>query len=158
MKLYLVQHAKAVSTEVNLARPLSEEGRKEMQKIAEFIKPLNLCVDYLWHSDKKRAAETAELLAKVVKVNKSHTGRSGLGPNDDVMTLKEELTSGRQDIMIVGHMPFLGKLSSLLLAGSESAGTVVFKNAGILCLSRSDENHWQIDWMVIPELLTSSMS
>jgi len=46
MKLYLVQHAKAASKEVDPERPLTEEGHRDIQKVAAFIRPLNLCVDY----------------------------------------------------------------------------------------------------------------
>ena len=153
MKLYLVRHAKAVSKQQEPQRPLSEEGRKDIGKIAVFIKPLNLCVDYLWHSGKKRAEQTAELLAEVVNINKGKTERDGLSPNDDVTVLKNELISIQKDTMIVGHLPFLDKLASLLLGGCESANTVAFKQGGIICLTRSDDNQWQIDWMVTPELL-----
>jgi len=163
MKLYLVQHAKAASKQADPQRPLTEEGRRDIQRVIAFIKPLNLCVDYLWHSGKRRAEQTAELLAEVVRINKTQTTHDGLGPNDNVTALRNELVSGQprpsqrgegqQDIMIVGHLPFLGKLASLLLTGSESADTVAFKNGGIVCLRRSAENQWQIDWMVTPELL-----
>ncbi len=164
MKLYLVQHAKAASKQVDPQRPLTEEGRRDIQKVAAFIKPLNLCVDYLWHSEKKRAIQTAEILAEVVKINKAKAARNGLGPNDDVTALKNELVSGQprntdgnlqgqQDVMIVGHLPFLSKLTSLLLTDSESANIVTFKQGGIVCLNCSEDNQWQIDWMVIPELL-----
>jgi len=152
MKLYLVQHAKAASEQVDPQRPLTEEGRSEIQKVAAFIKPSNLCVDYLWHSGKKRAAQTAEILAEAIKIKKTQTARNGLGPTDDVKAFKDELVS-TGDIMLVGHLPFLSKLTSLLLAGSESANTVAFKNAGIVCLNRSEGNQWQIDWIIIPELL-----
>ncbi|MFQ6035621.1 MAG: phosphohistidine phosphatase SixA [Sedimentisphaerales bacterium] len=153
MKLYLVQHAKAASKEVDPQRPLTEEGLREIQKVAQFIKPSNLCVDYLWHSGKKRAVQTAEVLSAVIKVNKTLTGHDGLGPMDDVTALANELASATQDIMIVGHLPFLAKLASLLLTGSESTDTVAFKQGGIVCLSCCDENKWQIDWMVTPEIL-----
>ena len=153
MKLYLVQHAKAASKQIDPHRPLTEEGHQDMQKVTAFIKPLKLCVDYLWHSGKRRAAQTAELLAEVIKINKAKTARDGLGPNDDVTVLRDELASLQQDVMIVGHLPFLSKLASLLLGGSESANTVAFKQGGIVCLRRAEENQWQIDWMVTPELL-----
>jgi phosphohistidine phosphatase len=152
MKLYLVQHAKAASEQIDPQRGLTEEGHCEIQKVAAFIKPLNLCVDYLWHSGKKRAAQTAEILAEAIKV-KTQTARGGLGPTDDVKAFKDEVVSAGGDIMVVGHLPFLSKLASLLLAGDESVNTVAFKNAGIVCLDRSKENHWQIDWMVIPAIL-----
>ncbi|GAI19193.1 unnamed protein product, partial [marine sediment metagenome] len=54
MKLYLVQHAKAASKQVSPQRPLTEEGRRDVQKVAAFVKPLKLWVDYLWHSGKRR--------------------------------------------------------------------------------------------------------
>ena len=174
MKLYLVQHAKAALKQVDPERPLTEEGRQDIQRVAAFIKPLNLCVDYLWHSGKRRAVQTAEILAEVVEINKTQTIHDGLGPNDDVAVIRSELASaeprktngnlrGQQDVMIVGHLPFLSKLASLLLGGSEprpcergegeSANTVAFKQGGIVCLRRGEENRWQIDWMVTPELL-----
>ena len=153
MKLYLVQHAKAAPKQVDPQRPLTEQGRRDIQKVAAFVKPLNLCVDYLWHSGKKRAVQTAKALAEVIEIKEAGIARKGLAPNDDVTVLRNELTSVRQDIMIVGHLPFLSKLASLLLTGSESADTVAFKQGGIVCLSRSENNQWQIDWMVTPELL-----
>ena len=153
MKLYLVQHAKAASEQVDPQRSLTEEGRRDIRKVAAFIKPLNLCVDCLWHSGKERADQTAELLAEAIEVKQAKITREGLGPNDDVTALRNELASAKQDVMIVGHLPFLSKLTSLLLTGSESADTVAFKNAGIVCLNRSEDNQWQIDWMVTPELL-----
>jgi phosphohistidine phosphatase len=153
MKLYLVQHAKAAPKEIDPERALTKEGCQELQKIAVLVKPLNLSVDYLWQSGKKRAAQTAELLAEVIKIKKAESVRDDLGPTDDVTALSDELAHIEQDVMIVGHLPFLSKLTSLLLTGSESADTVAFKNSGIVCLNRSEENRWQLNWVVIPELL-----
>jgi len=153
MKLYLIQHAKAAPEQVDPQRPLTEDGRRDMQRVAAFVKPLNLSVDCLWHSGKKRAVQTAEALAEVIEIKQAEIAHDGLAPNDDVTVLRDELASARQDVMIVGHLPFLSKLASLLLTGSESADAVAFKQGGIVCLSRSETNQWQIDWMVTPELL-----
>lgn len=153
MKLYLVQHAKAASKETDPQRSLNEEGRRDIQKVAEFIKPLDLSVDYLWHSGKNRTQQTAEILVDVVEVKKEMAAHDGLAPNDDVTVLKDEIMLAHADIMIVGHLPFLSKLTSLLLTGSQSSNTVAFKNAGIVCLNCSDDNQYQLDWMIIPELL-----
>ena len=153
MKLYLVQHAKAASKETDPQRPLTEEGRRDIQKVAAFVKSLNLSVDYLWHSGKTRARQTADVLSEVLEVKKEISAHKGLSPNDNVTVLKDELISGRKDIMIVGHLPFLPKLASLLLTNSESSNTVAFKNGGIVCLNCSDDNQYQLQWMIIPELL-----
>lgn len=152
MKLYLVQHAKAASKELDPQRGLTEEGRGETERIAGFIKPLNLRVDYLWHSGKRRAEQTAEILVGVVEA-KTVAVHDGLGPNDDVKPFEDEIASADGDVMVVGHLPFLGKLASLLLTSLESANMIMFKNGGIVCLSYSDENQWQIDWAVTPELI-----
>ena len=153
MKLYLVQHAKAASKEMDPERPMTDEGRRDIQKVAAFIKPLKLCVDYLWHSGKKRAVQTAEILAEAIEVRQGPIARDGLGPTDDVTIVKNELASLQQGVMVVGHLPFLGKLGALLLTGSESANAVAFRQGGIVCLSQSDEGQWQVDWMVTPELI-----
>ena len=153
MKLYLVQHANAASKQVDPERSLTEQGRQDIQKVAAFIRALSLGVYYLWHSTKKRSIQTAEILAEAVRIEKTKTARDGLAPNDDASSLKNELDAVQQDVMIVGHLPFLSNLASLLLAGSESADTVAFKQGGIVSLSRSEDNQWQINWMVIPEIL-----
>jgi phosphohistidine phosphatase len=153
MKLYLVQHAKASPKEEDPDRPLTEEGKQDMERIARFIKPLKLEVDCLWHSGKKRAAQTAGLLAGAIKVREGITAHNGLGPNDDVAGLVAELGAAEKDVMIVGHLPFLSKLASLLLAGSESTNTVGFRNGGIACLEWAENKQWQIEWVVTPELL-----
>jgi phosphohistidine phosphatase len=154
MKLYLVQHAKAAAPEVDPQRPLTKEGLREIKKVADFIRPLNLTVDCLWHSGKRRALQTADVLAEVIKVGKSNTAHDGLGPNSDVTPAKEELALATDDLMIVGHLPFLARLASLLLAGSESANTVVFRNAGIVCLNRSNDGSWHLEWSVIPSVIS----
>ena len=153
MKLYLVQHAKAASKDIDPDRSLTEEGLRDIQKVAAFIKPLALSADYLWHSGKKRAQQTAGILAEVITINIEHTAREGLAPNDDVKVIENEIMSLKQNIMIVGHLPFLSKLASLLLTGRDSSNTVAFKNAGIVCLNYTDDNQWQLDWIIIPDIL-----
>ena len=164
MNLYLVQHGKAFAKDADPDRSLTQEGRAEVEKIASFIEPLNLCVDCVWHSGKTRAVQTAEILARVLKADKGLVQRDGLGPNDNVGNLKNELDTLDRDVMIVGHLPFLSKLAAALITGDESAGVVAFKNAGVVCISRGlprrgdgtagDPNLWQLAWLINPELLT----
>ena len=153
MKLYLVQHGESLSKDENPDRPLSEQGRSDLSKVADFIRPLKIEVDYLWHSKKARAIQTAQILAEVIKIKKDRSERDGLNPNDDILSLERELSRVEGDVMIVGHMPFLSKLASQLLAGSESAGTVRFRQGGIVCLGYDKDAGWQVEWMVTPDLL-----
>ena len=154
MKLYLIQHAKAASKEMDPERPLTSEGLGDIQKIATFIEPMNLSVDLLWHSGKTRARQSAEVVAEVVRIKGELASRQGLLPNDDVNPLKDAIIAAGRDIMIVGHLPFLSKLASLLLTGCETSGIVAFRQGGIVCLECTDENNWQVDWMITPDILT----
>ncbi len=153
MNLYLVQHAKAASKEIDPERSLTQEGLNDINKIAAFIEPLELAIENLWHSGKKRAQQTTEILAGAINVKNEISVQDGLAPNDDVNIIKEKIISVGQDLMIVGHLPFLSKLASLLLTGTESLGTVAFKQGGIVCMKCEDENLWQIDWMITPDII-----
>ncbi len=153
MKLYLVQHAKAASKEQDPQRPLTKEGRQELRKICDFAEQQGITVDYIWHSGKKRAQQTAQLLGEVLSVNKALSPRDGLAPNDDVTAFCSEFDSLEGDIMVVGHLPFLSNLASLLLASDESRQVVRFANGGIVALERSEQGKWQLMWMVTPDLL-----
>ena len=153
MKLYLIQHAKAASDGVDPTRPLSDQGRRDAQKIAAFIEHLKINVDYIWHSGKKRAEQTAEILAGAVKVENEMIIHKGLAPNDDVKVIKDQILDTQGDIMIVSHMPFVSKLASLLLTGEQLPGVIAFKQGGVVCLEYTDLNRWQVAWIVTPELL-----
>lgn len=153
MKVYLIRHGDAVSSDVDPQRPLSEQGRTAVCRIASFIRPLEISVERIWHSGKPRAAQTAEILAEVVSAAKGCSAREGLEPNAGVSAFADELEAYNTDLMIVGHLPFLWKLTSLLAAGRETADIVAFDAATIACLNRRDPGVWQIDWMIIPEIL-----
>ncbi|GAB4338086.1 MAG: phosphohistidine phosphatase SixA [Candidatus Abyssubacteria bacterium] len=153
MKAYLVQHGEATSKEVNPDRPLTDKGRSDVFKVAALIRPLALQVGEIVHSGKARAAQTAELLAEVIVSVGGVKARDGLAPNDPVEPLREELNSVSQDIMLVGHLPFLGKLAAALVTGSEERNVVSFRQGGIVCLERSDDKRWAVAWMVTPDIL-----
>lgn len=151
MRLYLVQHAKALAKEQDSERPLSELGRRQAQTMLDFVRPLSLKVDQLWHSGKTRAEQTAEIYADALTVAEGPTARAGLKPNDNIALLRDELAVTSGDTMIVGHMPFVSRLASLLLTGYESPPVITFVNAGLVCLERTADNRWQVAWSITPE-------
>ena len=116
-------------------------------------KPLGLHVGQFWHSGKPRAAETAEILAPVLRIDDGPTAREGLAPVDNVAMLRDELAVATDDTMMVGHMPFVAKLAALLLTGYESYPVVAFQQAGVVCLARSEDGRWQLEWAITPDLL-----
>jgi phosphohistidine phosphatase len=153
MKVYLVRHGEAVSSESDPKRPLSEEGRADIRKVASFIKPMRITVEHIWHSGKLRAVQTAEIIAKSVAVTKDCSAHEGLGPNDDVSTIADEMETYNANLMLVGHLPFLAYLISLLVSGKETINVAALDAGSIACLNRSDPGRWQIEWMITPEIL-----
>lgn len=148
MKLYLVQHADAVGKDENPERPLSEKGLKDAIKMAAFLHDANVLVDEVAHSGKLRAEETANVLCKTVWLGQTAVKMDGLKPADPVdHLLNTALTSGG-DLMVVGHMPFMGKMATKCLDGA----TVSFEPGAVLCLERSEDG-WVLDWMIRPSML-----
>ena len=153
MKIYLVRHGEAVSSQFDPQNPLSEQGRADIRKVASFIKHLEISVEHIWHSGKLRAAQTAEILAESVLVEKDCSARNDLGSNDDVTIVADEIEAYDTDLMLVGHLPYLSNLALLLVAGKRFANVVAFHAGTIACLNRCNPGQWQIDWMVAPEFL-----
>jgi phosphohistidine phosphatase len=153
MILYLVQHGEAVDKEIDPDRPLSDAGRREVATVADFLAVRPVPIDHIWHSGKPRAKETADILAARLAPHVQPQERPGLAPKDPVVPLRDLLGTYEDDIMLVGHLPHLAKLAGLLLAGDENQTPVRFAKGGVLCLIQDESDHWQIAWMVVPELL-----
>jgi phosphohistidine phosphatase len=151
MRVYLVQHGESKSEEEDPQRHLTDRGIDEVRHVADFLRPLELVVDTVWHSGKTRAQQTGELLAEVLRARLVE--RAGLGPKDEVTATKEALEQAGGNLMIVGHMPFLGKLAALLVTGSEENEIVEFQFGSVLCMECRDDLNWKVAWMITPALL-----
>ena len=155
MQIYLVQHGEAKPEEIDTERRLTESGTRAVQKVADFLRMSGgKHVDAIWHSGKPRAQQTAELLALSMRATeRAVMRRDGLAPKDAVEPIKQELESGNSNVMIVGHLPFLGRLVALLLTGNTDNDVVTFQFGCVVCLRRDDADKWRLEWMVVPELL-----
>jgi len=154
VKVYLVRHGQAEDRESDPERHLTSAGRNDAKALATYLRTLRVKVGQVWHSGKTRAAETAEILVGEIRVTGEVEARRGLNPNDSAAEVAEELARLDEDVMIVGHMPFLGELLGVLVTGVESAGIVNFKTAGACCLERDDGGTWRLAWLVSPASLS----
>ncbi len=152
MHLYLVQHAEAKKEEEDPSRGLSDKGTQDIKKVASCVGKLNLKVTNIYHSGKTRALQTAQILHESVNTSAEISQTDGLSPMDGPGVWAERLVAVKGDIIIVGHLPHLSKLASLLLAGDEGKDIVNVQMAAIVCLKRSDDGHWAVDWMLTPEI------
>ncbi len=157
MDLYLVRHGQAESPAGDPERGLTDLGIKQADAAAEWAAEAGARVTQIWHSGKKRAVETAEIFAKHLHPPGGVLQAGGLLPNDDVVPVADLVESGSESVMIVGHLPFLPRLASVLVAGDpERVGFGMFEGS-VVCLHRRD-GRWYAKWMVSPNEVLSKSS
>jgi len=153
MGLYLVQHAEAKREEEDPTRSLSDKGWKSLEKVSAFLDGLHIKVVRILHSGKLRAKQTAGKLGEVVESSEGVKETDGLKPLDDPNIWKERLREESGNVMLVGHLPYLSRLSGLLVCGDPDRKVVDFKKGGVVCLERDDEGNWSVVWIIIPQIL-----
>ena len=152
MSVLLVQHGKSLPKEQDPERGLSREGIHDVERIAEVAKGYGVHLASISHSGKKRAQQTAEIFASELKPEGGVYEKRGLKPLDDVKTFAGGLKS-QDNIMIVGHLPFMERLTSFLITGDVERPVFRFQNGGIVCLDEDPEaKGWVIKWTLMPEI------
>ncbi len=149
MNVYLVQHGEAKTEAEDPERALTQFGTEVVERIAAWAAKTGIEVDQVRHSGKRRAQQTAEILAHGIVPSQGVVSVSGLNPNDDVVPWAENLAEESGSVMLVGHLPFMSRLASLLLVGDPTKGILRFRNAGIACLI-SEKGQWSLGWVVTP--------
>lgn len=153
MKLYLVQHGEARSKEEDPERPLTERGGRDIRAVAGALAPGAVTARRILHSGKTRARQTADLLAERVNPAGGVHAADGLDPLADPAPWAERVDGETGDLALVGHLPHLGRLASLLLCDDAERTVVTFQQGGILCLERDDGGAWSVRWMLVPGLV-----
>ena len=152
MALFLVQHGKSLPKNVDPDQGLSQEGISQVERIAGTAKNYGVSVSRIQHSGKMRARQTAEIFASALTPGQAVEVRIGLNPLDDVTAVAGAL-SGGNNLILVGHLPFMEKLTAYLVTGSTDSLVFKFQNGGILCLAQdSGAASWFIKWALMPKI------
>lgn len=151
MKLYLVQHAEAKDESVDPERSITPRGREDTLAVSKTLGRFGLEVDQIRHSGKTRAAQTAGILAQEITSGGKIQEAGGLGPVDNVKPVADEISGGDQTLMLVGHLPFMERITGYLVTGDPEQKIVSFRNAAVVCLVQ-EQGEWAVDWILTPEL------
>ncbi len=151
MNVYLVQHGEAQPEEVDPARPLSDQGRADVERVAVVAVRLGVEVHEIRHSFKARAEQTAVILGQALSPPGGVVPASGLAPRDPVHPVAEMLAQESEPLMLVGHMPFMARLAGLLVTGDADCPVIRFCQGGLVCLVRH-EGRWMVDWVLTPAM------
>ena len=153
MRLYLVQHGEALAKDVDPERPLSERGVADVRRLAAFLAGARVTVDRVIHSGKRRAAQTAALLAEAMAAGVALEESGLIKPNDNPQAFDWQSGSWDRGTLIVGHLPFMARLVSHLLIDDADRPLTAFRPGSIVCLESGDDGRWSLSWMLRPELL-----
>jgi phosphohistidine phosphatase len=160
MELYVLRHAIALSTfEAGVSedseRPLSEEGRDKMKRIASAMKTLGVEVDLILSSPYVRARETAEiahLTLKSAKFEFSDALASGQDNKHVLAELRQRFPKFKR-IMVVGHEPDLSTLITRITCVGRLR--LEMKKAGLAKIEITDiqpEIKGNLDWLLPPKV------
>ncbi len=154
MKVYLMQHALAYSSAEDSERPLSPAGIDQAKAAAKGIKRLGLSFDLIVSSPKRRAHQTAALVAEGVRfphsdILTSETVLPDRQPQEFLELLQKE--APESSVLVVGHMPHLGTLSAQFLQG----GDIVFENAGLVCFDLCSSGHARLEFLLQAQQLAA---
>ena len=152
MALYLIQHGKSLPKDQDPDQGLSADGIAETERIADLAKDYGVSVSQIRHSVKTRARQTAEIFANALNPGSGIQEISGIKPMDDVAEFAAGIDAV-EDIMLVGHLPFMERLTAFLITGSIDRPVFKFQNSGIVRLDKDPATQaWVILWSLMPAI------
>ena len=150
----LVRHGEARPAHEDPQRSLSKNGAVRASQTGAALARVVTTVDEIRHSGKARARETAEIVAGVLPGSVPVVETSGLMPNDDPETIAIDLEHDRRSLILVGHLPFMGRLASRLLTGSQQGASMMLVDAGYIVLGQV-HGRWHLVVFGSPDLTGS---
>ncbi len=153
MRLYIVQHGDAVPKDVDPDRPLSEQGRADIARLAGFLSGHGVRVGQILHSGKTRARQTAEILQPLVESAAQIEERSGLAPKDSPDAFLRQFLGLDKDTLIASHMPFVTRTVSQALTGAPDRQLLDFRPGSVAGIERGDGSSWRLFMFIRPDSL-----
>ena len=163
MNLYLMRHAIAAEADGNTEdsqRPLTEKGRGKLGKIVYNMEKLGLEFDVILSSPYLRTRQTAEVVADGLNVRPENMLETeNLTPFAFADKLVEEIKARDpvENLLLVGHEPFLSQLIGMLVAGDASL-SIDMKKAGLCKLSIVQLTYGRcatLEWLLTPAQLAA---
>lgn len=148
MDLIIWRHAQAEDGTPDAARQLTPQGRRQAARVGNW---LDRCVPAgckILCSPTARTQQTAEALGRKFKVVPE------LGPQASAQDVLAAAgwPDARQTVLVIGHQPWVGRVASLLLSGTEQDWTVKKGSAWwIAQRDREDGNEVYLKAVLAPE-------
>ena len=162
MNVFILRHGLAVepgsaAIAHDSDRPLTPKGERKLWKIAQAMEGLELSFDWILSSPYLRARQTAEIVAECLDLRKKLELFEALTPDGSTKKLLhiEQRKPPAQDLLLVGHEPYLSQLISLLISGDTEI-PVMMKKGGLCKLATESLRDGQcatLEWLLTPKQL-----
>ena len=161
MNIYILRHGLAVEPgssgfTKDSERPLTPKGERKVRKIGKAFEKLELSFDCILSSPYIRARQTARIVADSLDAGKKLDLSEALTPGGSPRKLIEEINGRKpkpENVLIVGHEPYLSELVSNLLSGDVDVAVTMKK--GGLCKLTADELRpgqcARLEWLLTPK-------
>jgi phosphohistidine phosphatase len=161
VNIYFLRHGVAVEPgtagyENDSERPLISKGERRLRSAAAAMEKLELSFDLILSSPFLRAKQTAEIVAGELKLKKRIEFFDELVPGGNSKALihvLNELKPASENILLVGHEPYLSRLISLLVSGGADTAAIEMKKGGLCKLQIGELRHGQcarLAWLLTP--------
>ncbi len=157
MQLYFLRHGLAADRVHwhgdEARRPLTPEGEERMAREAATLRKLRLGLDRIISSPLTRALQTAQIVAKELKLSNRVVEDPRLAPGFGLEPLAGILRDHGDAgaLMLVGHDPDFSDTIGELIGG----GTVICKKGALarIDLADPDEPKGELVWLIPPRML-----
>ncbi len=153
VELYLLRHGEAEppGPDGDQARELTDRGRADAERLAAVLKDAGVILSAILTSPLTRARQTAQIVSRVLGVaaradDRLRTG-TGLGA-------VQELLHGRDQVVLVGHEPYLSAIVMQLTGGRVRMQPCAIARVD---LDRVEPGTGVLVWLVSPELLKAGL-
>ena len=162
MELYILRHGEAgkriQAGSRDSERALTVSGEDEVRQIAQAFDKFGVKLDFIATSPLKRASQTADIVAKKLKLkNSSFEQWDELKPEGKKLDLYRKLSQFKPEssILIVGHEPYLSAMISEIAFGNDG-GNIALRKAGLAkldVLSFQPKIKGELRWLLTPKHL-----
>jgi len=161
MNIYLLRHGTAVERgapgfKTDADRPLTAKGKRQLRQAAAVMERMDLRIHLVLSSPFTRARQTAGIVAKMLNLKKCLAFSDELTPDGDPKALVRELNElkpASENVLLVGHEPYLSRFIALLISGGENV-VIDFKKGG-LCKLEADSLRFgrcaTLAWLLTPK-------
>lgn len=158
MKLYFLRHGQAGERDDwhgdDFDRPLTTDGIKRMERAADTIAELDLEIEAIVTSPLVRARQTADIVAKRLKLRKNLVEDENLGLEFNIQRLLQVLERYPKAgaIMLVGHDPSMSRTIGQLIGGAR----IDFKKGALAFVELIDASApaAELVWLIPPRVLS----